>query len=161
MRCAADDVEPELPQHAHHLERLGDGLHAVIEAGQDVAVEVDEAHGRTILTQKAAQMHDGVNTRSDNSVLFSLNELHSLEAERIAEEAAEETARLVAIERARKEAEAQAREVVETERLRLELTAKVEADTRERVRREAEIRLIEAEARLEQEAQARLEAARL
>ena len=45
MRCAADDFEAELTEHAHDLYRLGDGFDAVVERGEDVGVQVDEAHG--------------------------------------------------------------------------------------------------------------------
>ena len=45
MRRAVDGLEAELAEHGNDLDRLGDGLHPVIEGGKDVAVEVDVTHG--------------------------------------------------------------------------------------------------------------------
>lgn len=103
-------------------------------------------------------MHDGVGT--DHSVLFSLNELRSLESERIRDEEAAAEERLRAIERAQFAAAEEARRLAE-ERHRAQAAEKRrEADARERARRQQELRLIEAEARLDEETQLRLEAAR-
>ena len=96
----------------------------------------------------------------DNSVLFSLSQLKTLEDERIADEAAAAAARAAAAERARREAEEGARAAVENERRAADERRRREAQERERARRAEELRLIEAEARMEEEAQRRLEAAR-
>lgn len=98
---------------------------------------------------------------SDNSVLFSLSQLKALETERIRAEAEAEAARLAAIAKARRDAEERARLAAEAERRADEERRQRERDERERARRQAQLKLIEAEARMEEEAQRLIEAARL
>jgi colicin import membrane protein len=101
----------------------------------------------------------------DNSLLFSLYELKTLEVERLTVEAAEAAARDMAAERARREAEEAERAAAEAERQADETRRRAEASVREQERRAEELRLIQVEARmeerLEQEGLLRVEAVRL
>lgn len=99
-------------------------------------------------------------TQTDDTDLFSVGELHTLEDARLAEEAEADQARRRSEERARRESEERVwREAEATRQADVE-RRKRESEARERARREALLREIQMEARLEEEADRLLQAAR-
>ncbi len=99
--------------------------------------------------------------REENSLLFSLKELHRLEEDRLKEE---EDARLAVIEaerRAKEDAERSAREQEQARLRAIEAAEKRAREEAERKAMEDRVRLEEAERRARIEAQARMEEAQL
>jgi colicin import membrane protein len=97
----------------------------------------------------------------DNSVLFSLNELKTLEDDRLRAEAEAVKARRQAELRARIDAQEQAWCEAEAAAQAARDEAARQAEARERARLDEEVRAIQAEARMDEEAERLLDAARL
>jgi hypothetical protein len=99
--------------------------------------------------------------RRENSVLFSLRELRTIEEDRVKGEEEAEKARIAAEIRAREEAERQRREAEEAKiRAEQERVRQNELE-KERIAHDAQVRLQEAERRAQIEAGTRLEQARI
>jgi colicin import membrane protein len=97
----------------------------------------------------------------ESSVLFSLNELRSIEQDRVAEEREWERARREAERNAREQAEQRAREDVARRRLEREQALRREESERARAEADERIRLREEELRVQAELEARREAVRV
>ena len=144
MRCAADDFEAEATEHRDDLHGFSDGFDAVVEAGQDVCVQVDEAHaGQNDTSAKGSPMV------TDNPVRFSLDGRKTGKGNRMPDEGAADLPRRQAEERAQREAEARVWREAEATRRRDEKRRRREAGERERQRREELLRQIRTEARIE------------
>jgi colicin import membrane protein len=99
--------------------------------------------------------------REENSLLFSLKELHNLEEDRIRDEANAKQAAIDAERRAKEDAVRQAKEAEEARIRAAEDAARREREERERKEREDRIRVEETERRARIEAQARIEEAQI
>lgn len=99
--------------------------------------------------------------RRENSVLFSLRELRSIEEDRVKQEDDAETARIEAERRAREDEIRRAKEAEEAKIHAAEEKARREIEDRERTERESQLRLQENERRAQIEAATRLEQTRI
>ena len=99
--------------------------------------------------------------RRENSVLFSLRELRSIEEDRVNQEKDAETARIEAERRAQEEEVRRAKEAEEAKIRAAEDRVRKERDEKERAEREAQLRLQESERRAQIEAATRLEQSRI
>src|SRR5437016_8492169 len=99
--------------------------------------------------------------RRENSVLFSLRELRTIEDDRVQQEADAEKARIESERRAREDEIRRAKEAEESKVRAAEDKIRREQEERERVERERELRLKEPERRAQIEAASRLEQHRI
>jgi hypothetical protein len=99
--------------------------------------------------------------RRENSVLFSLRELRTIEEDRVHQEAETERARIEAERRAREEEIRRAKEAEEAKVRAAEEKVRREQEERERAQREDDLRLKESERRAQIEAAAKLEQHRI
>jgi colicin import membrane protein len=99
--------------------------------------------------------------RRENSVLFSLRELRSIEEDRVKQEVDAEQARIEAERRAREEEIRRAKEAEEATIRAAEDAVRREREEKERAEREAQLRLQESERRAQIEAATRLEQSRI
>lgn len=99
--------------------------------------------------------------RRENSVLFSLRELRSIEEDRVKQEESAEQARIAAERLAREQEIQRAKEAEEAKIRAAEEKVRREREEKERIERESALRLQESERRAQIEAATRLEQSRI